>query len=189
LAVMIAGCAAHDPASTPVSARTDPEAEALEPSSADSASSLTLMSEAFENGGPIPSKFTCDGADISPELQWEQAPPGTQTYVLIMDDPDAPAGTWVHWVLYNIPAEARAIDADVMDASDLPGGTQTGLNSWGEASYGGPCPPSGEHRYFFVLYALDTQFDLEGDVTSETLRSAITGHVLTQAELMGTYSR
>jgi Raf kinase inhibitor-like YbhB/YbcL family protein len=150
---------------------------------------LELTSDAFNDGDPIPLKFSCDGDDISPQLAWSGVPEETLSFALIVDDPDAPVGTWVHWVLYNIPAETRSLQSAVKSQSDLPSGTQVGENDWGEISYGGPCPPSGTHRYFFKLFALDTILDLENGVTSNALQEVLTGHVIVRTELMGTYAR
>ena len=147
---------------------------------------LQLTSPAFENGSAIPQKYTCDGEDVSPALRWEGAPAGTQSYVLICDDPDAPMGIWDHWVLFNIPASAAGLPEN---SRALPLGTREGKNSWGKTGYGGPCPPDREHRYFFKLYALDTQLDLVDDVDKRTLEAALKGHILGTAELMGRYDR
>lgn len=148
--------------------------------------SLTLTSNAFKNGDGIPSQYSCDGKDISPELQWNNAPDGTQSFALIFDDPDAPMGTWVHWVLFNIPANINQLSENI---NTLPKGTVVGNNSWGKASYGGPCPPDKEHRYFFKLYALDTTLDLPSGSTKKELEKAMQSHVLSNAELMGKYKR
>jgi Raf kinase inhibitor-like YbhB/YbcL family protein len=149
-----------------------------------------LTSAAFGPGEAIPRKYTCDGEDISPPLEWGDPPPGTQSFVFIFDDPDAPVGTWVHWVLYNLPAETRALPEAVPADADLADGGWHGENSWRRLGYGGPCPPSGTHRYFFKLYALDTVLDdLDAGASKKELLKAMEGHVLAEAELMGTYSR
>lgn len=143
---------------------------------------MRLTSTAFEHEGDIPSRHTCDGADLSPALAIEDVPSGAASLALVMDDPDAPRGTWDHWVAYDIPTDAQ-----------LPEGVGTvgtpGTNSWGRTGYGGPCPPSGTHRYFFVVYALDTELGLEPGVDKATLLREIEGHVLAEATLMGRYSR
>lgn len=144
-----------------------------------------LTSPAFAPGQPIPAKYTCDGQDISPPLQWHDPPNDTQSFALIMDDPDAPAGDWVHWLLFNLPADLR----ELAEKSALPQGSQTGKNSWGRFEYGGPCPPRGTHRYFFKLYALNTTLDRAAGNSKAHLLKAIERHTLAQAELMGTYSR
>ena len=154
---------------------------------------MKLSSPSFENQGTIPEKFTCDGEDISPVLEWFGAPEGSETFVLIVDDPDAPDPanprmTWVHWVLYNIPAAVGSLPEGVED-SDLPDGTLQGRNDWNKTGYGGPCPPIGQHRYFHKLYALDTALSDLGQPTKEKLEKAMDGHVLSQAELIGVYQR
>ncbi len=148
-----------------------------------------LMSTAFAPGEPIPRKYTCDEEDISPPLRWSDPPQDTQSFALIADDPDAPVGTWVHWVLYNLPAETRALPESVPPDADLPDGSRHGKNSWRRLGYGGPCPPRGTHRYFFKLYALDTVLDLASGARKKQLLQAMEGHILGQAELMGLYAR
>jgi len=148
-----------------------------------------LTSPTFVHGEPIPRKYTCDGEDISPPLRWSDPPQGTQSLALIADDPDAPVGTWVHWVLYNLPAETRGLPEAVPPDADLPDGSRHGRNSWRRLGYGGPCPPSGTHRYFFRLYALDTVLDLVASASKKQLLRAMERHVLAQAELMGVYAR
>jgi len=152
---------------------------------------LPLSSPAFEPGQPIPSRYTCQGEDISPPLEWQAPPPGTQSFALIMDDPDAPGAVWVHWVVYNLPPGARGLPeaaAGSQTSTGLPEGAVTGTNSWRRAGYGGPCPPSGEHRYFFRLYALDTTLDQQ-PLDKQALLKAIDGHILGQGELVGTYRK
>lgn len=146
---------------------------------------MDLSSTAFSNKGTIPSKYTCDSQNISPDLSWQNAPQNTQSFALICDDPDAPIGTWTHWVLYNIPSNTKTLPENVQT---LPQGTQIGINSWNKNQYGGPCPPSGEHRYFFKLYALDTILDTP-NMTSNELQHAIKGHVLDETTFMGKYRR
>lgn len=151
--------------------------------------SFMLESSAFTQGRPIPRNCTCDGQDISPPLGWSEPPRNTQSFALIVDDPDAPMGTFVHWVLYNIPATARSLAQGIPAAGRLPDGSRHGRNSWHQAGYGGPCPPGGTHRYFFRLYALDTVLNLAAGATKEQVLAAMRGHVLAEAELMGTYHR
>ena len=151
--------------------------------------SFELTSSVFAPGEPIPLKYTCDGEDISPPLQWGDPPPGTQSFALISDDPDAPVGTWVHWVLYNLPAETRALSEAVPPDADLPDGSRHGKNSWSRLGYGGPCPPGGTHRYFFKLYALDTVLGLDAGANKKQLLQAMEGHILAQTEVMGVYTR
>jgi Raf kinase inhibitor-like YbhB/YbcL family protein len=152
---------------------------------------LTLESPAFADGKPIPSKYTCEGEDISPELRWSKAPEGTQSFALIVDDPDAPdpkrpKRTWVHWVLYEIPRDATGIPEA---GKPLPPGTREGTNDWDRTGYGGPCPPIGEHRYFFKLYALDVALGDLSEPSKAELEDAMTGHILAKAELVGTYEK
>lgn len=146
---------------------------------------LRLSSSAFTHGQTIPKRYTCDGQDLIPPLQWEGAPAGTQSFVLIMDDPDAPMGTWDHWVVYDIPATVSAIE----EGTPPPG--KVGRNSWGRTDYGGPCPPPGPaHRYFFRLYALDVpSLGLPQGASKDQVLKAMQGHILAQAELMGMYRR
>ena len=149
--------------------------------------SFELTSTAFRAGEGIPRQYTCDGEDISPPLKWTDAPENTQSFVLIADDPDAPVGIWDHWVLYNLPAGLDALEeADSRDAQ-LPDGSRHGLNSWQRLGYGGPCPPTGTHRYFFKLYALDTVLDLPSGATANEVVEAMEGHILDRTELMGLY--
>jgi len=148
-----------------------------------------LTSSVFAQGEPIPVKYTCDGEDVSPPLEWGDPPQGTESFALVNDDPDAPVGTWDHWILYNLPPEARSLPEAVPSDAELPDGSQHGQNSWRRLGYGGPCPPSGTHRYFFKLYALDTSLDLASNANKKQLLQAMEGHVLAQAELMGVYSR
>lgn len=144
--------------------------------------SLTITSSAFARNGAIPARYTCDGADMNPPLAISGTPAGTKSLALIMDDPDAPAGTWVHWVVWNIPPETREIGE-----RSVPAGAVQGINSWSRAGYGGPCPPSGTHRYFFKFHALDTVLDLKPSAGKADLERAMAGHILAKGELMGTY--
>ena len=151
---------------------------------------LKLTTTAFQPGGTIPKKFTCDGPDASPPLAWTDPPAGTQSFALIMDDPDAPVGTWVHWVLYDLPASARELPEGVPKDNELQNGARQGRNDFRKTGYGGPCPPAGPaHRYFFKLYALDTSFaDLDA-ATKPALEKAMEGHILAKAELVGTFQK
>ena len=152
--------------------------------------SLKFTSTAFQPGGTIPKKFTCDGPDVSPALAWSDAPAGTQSFALVMDDPDAPVGTWVHWVLYDLPAGTHALAENVAQQEELPDGTRQGRNDFRRIGYGGPCPPSGPaHRYFFKLYALDQKLGLKAGATKADVEKAMKGHILAQGELMGRYGR
>lgn len=150
---------------------------------------IKLTSTAFEEGGLIPSKYTCDGEDISPQLKWESVPEGTASIALICDDPDAPMGTWVHWVLYNLPSETKELAENFPDDETFPDGTRQGITDFGTTAYGGPCPPSGTHRYFFKIYALDIKIDIVSLTDKKTLLKAMDGHILGQGQLMGKYKR
>lgn len=152
---------------------------------------MQVMSTTFTHLQSMPQRCTCEAAGVSPELHWTNAPAGTQSFVLIVDDPDAPdpaapRTTWVHWVLFNLPASSRGLPEGVRD---LPAGTGQGLNDWKRTGYGGPCPPIGRHRYFHKLYALDTTLQLPGHPTKQDVERAMQGHVLAHAELIGTYQK
>lgn len=154
---------------------------------------LVLTSSAFTHQGSIPQQYTCQGRDISPHLSWSGAPEGTKGFVLIMDDPDAPdpaapKRTWVHWVLYAIPADASSLGEGVTSAK-LPAGTREGTNDWNRTGYGGPCPPVGRHRYFHKLYALDVELADLGPARKAEVEKAMEGHVLAKTELIGTYQK
>lgn len=155
----------------------------------DSTHKLVLTSTAFKEGDAIPKKYGCNGADISPALQWNGAPTETKSFALIVDDPDAPMGTWVHWVIFNIPAKATGLPEDVPAKESLPDGALQGKNDFRNYGYGGPCPPGGTHRYFFKLYALDAMLQLKAGCTKAELLKAMTGHIVGEAQLMGRYSR
>ncbi|MBD3235183.1 MAG: YbhB/YbcL family Raf kinase inhibitor-like protein [Candidatus Eisenbacteria bacterium] len=151
---------------------------------------MRISSPAFEHEGTIPQRHTCEGDDLSPPLSWTDVPEGTGTLALICDDPDAPMGTWVHWVVFNIPPDAGGFEEAVAPDAEPAGGVVQGRNSWKRTGYGGPCPPPGKpHRYFFKLYALDGSLDLDASATKADLEAAMKGHVLADAELMGTYQR
>ena len=146
---------------------------------------MNLTSPAFTQGQPIPQKFSCKGADVSPTLAWAEPPAGTQSFALIMDDPDAPMGTWVHWVLFNIPSTARGLP----ESATFADGSLQGTTSAHSTGYHGPCPPSGTHRYFFKLYALNITLDLTSSADKKAVEAAMKGHILAQTELMGTFSK
>jgi Raf kinase inhibitor-like YbhB/YbcL family protein len=151
---------------------------------------MQLTSSAFSEGAAIPKEYTGDGPDVSPPLRWCTAPVGTKTFALICDDPDAPRGTWVHWVLFNLPADAQDLPEGASPKGTLPGGTRQGKNDFGRLGYGGPAPPPGKaHRYFFKLYALDTSLDLQDGGTKQQVEEAMKGHVRAEGRLMGTYGR
>lgn len=151
---------------------------------------FVTFSPSFPNNGKIPKKFTCDGADVSPELTWTTPPPGTQSFTLIVEDPDAPGGTWSHWVLFNLPAHITTLPEGILKGAEVFGGGRQGRNDFRKTGYGGPCPPPGKcHRYFFKLYALDTMLNLKPGAGKQDVAQAMQGHVLAKAELMGTYQR
>lgn len=147
---------------------------------------MELTSSAFSNGGLIPAKYTCNGENVSPSIQWSGAPDGTKSFALLMDDPDAPMGIFDHWVVFNIPASTTVFSEGI---TDYPEGVQLGRNSAKKNGYMGPCPPDKEHRYFFKLYALDTMLDLKEGVSKTNVISAMKGHVLAEAQLMGRYDQ
>jgi Raf kinase inhibitor-like YbhB/YbcL family protein len=154
---------------------------------------MRLSSTAFQHKGPIPSRFTCDDADVSPPLAWDDVPNDTKSFVLIVDDPDAPDPAapkmvYVHWVVYDIPASARVLPEAATEKT-LPKGSREGKNDFGHTHYGGPCPPIGRHRYFHKLYALDTTLGDRGKLSKVKVLEAIKGHVIAEAELIGTYER
>ena len=154
---------------------------------------LKITSPAFDDGGIMPARFTCEGQDFSPPLAWSGVPAGTQSLVLIIDDPDAPDPkaprmTWVHWVLYDLPAAATGL-SEGASPDGLPPGTKVGRNNWKRADYGGPCPPIGRHRYFHKLYALDTKLGGLSNPTKADVEAAMQGHVLAQAQIVGTYQK
>ncbi len=150
---------------------------------------MTITSPAFDEGQPIPVEYSCKGSDTSPALEWSGAPEGTVSFALICDDPDAPVGTWVHWVYFNIPSGLSGLPAAVQGGEKPETGGTQGRNSWRKNAYGGPCPPSGTHRYFFKLYALDMILDLDPSANKSALLKAMEGHVLAEAQLIGTFSR
>jgi len=151
--------------------------------------SISLSSTAFAAGASIPSDYSCKGHSVSPPLAWGHPPAGTKSFALILDDPDAPSGTFVHWVIYNIPAASLGLPEAIPTNGQLADGTLQGNNGSGRAGYTGPCPPSGTHRYFFKLYALDTLLGLSSGANKDQLLQAMQGHVLAQSELMGTFSK
>lgn len=150
---------------------------------------MEIRSDAFTEGGMIPTKYTCDGENISPPLSWTGIPEGTRTFALICDDPDAPGGTWVHWLIWNLPVTARELVEHIPPVELLPGGAEQGKNDFRKIGYGGPCPPRGNHRYFFKLFALDNQLPLKHGAIKTDLLKAMNGHILSEALLMGRYQR
>ncbi len=150
---------------------------------------MKIKSTAFEHEEMIPEMYTCDGADVSPPLEWSSVPEGTKSFALICDDPDAPMGTWVHWVVYDLPANITKLPENIPPERTLADGGTQGMTDFRRIGYGGPCPPGGTHRYFFKLYALDTKVDLDPGATKDQLLEAMQGHILSEAELMGKYRR
>lgn len=155
-----------------------------------SAMAFTISSSAFSSGGSISTKFTCDGPNVSPQLAWTEPPAGTKSFALLADDPDAPVGNWNHWTVWNLPATLRGLPEAVSKDARLTDGTEQGRNDFGKTGYNGPCPPPGKpHRYYFKLFALDTKLDLKAGSRKKELDNAMKGHILGQAEWMGTYGR
>ena len=151
---------------------------------------LAVSSLAFQEGDKIPARYTCEGQDVSPVLTWDEPPAETQSFALIMDDPDAPVGVFTHWVLFNLPADSRGLSEAVPTQPHLPDGSLQGENDFGSIGYGGPCPPSGRpHRYQFTLYALDGTLDLKAGASKKQVIDAMQGHILAQGRLIGTYQR
>jgi Raf kinase inhibitor-like YbhB/YbcL family protein len=151
---------------------------------------IDLSSPAFQEGQTIPKQYTADGKDVSPALKWADAPPGTRGFALICEDPDAPRGTWTHWVLFNLPADVRELEEGVAAKEELANGARQGKNDFGKIGYGGPSPPRGKpHRYYFKLSALDAPLDLKAGATRSQVLAALKGHVLGEGQLMGTYGR
>ncbi|HEY5731399.1 MAG TPA: YbhB/YbcL family Raf kinase inhibitor-like protein [Anaerolineales bacterium] len=185
--IVLSACAPSSPVTT--------EQTIPDPLTEDVTLSIELTSSAFEHEAPIPPQYSCVGdaasslKDISPALTWGEPPAGTQSFALIMDDPDAPGGTWIHWVLFNIPASARGLLESFPANDTLPDGSMSGNNSWGRTGYGGPCPPSGTHRYFFKLYALDEMLAISPGASKGELEKAMIGHILARGELMGVFTK
>ncbi|MBI4746358.1 MAG: YbhB/YbcL family Raf kinase inhibitor-like protein [Deltaproteobacteria bacterium] len=150
---------------------------------------INVGSAAFTEGGMIPKQYTCDGADISPPLSWSTVPEGTKSITIVADDPDAPAGTWVHWIVYNLPPDLKGLPENVPAKETLANGGMQGMTDFRRIGYGGPCPPSGTHRYFFKVYALDKILDLYPGAIKKRLLNAMEGHILAEGELIGKYRR
>jgi Raf kinase inhibitor-like YbhB/YbcL family protein len=157
---------------------------------ASSEAAMQVQSNVISPGGKFPKRETCDGQDTSPQLAWSGAPPDTKTYALILDDPDAPSGTFTHWIVWNIPASAHELPENLPRKAELPDGTRQGRNDFGKIGYGGPCPPPGKpHRYFFRVYALDNAPPVKAGAGRGEVERALQGHILAQGELMGRYGR
>jgi hypothetical protein len=171
--------------------KKNPETESGKQNSTEerSKTEMVITSSAFKEGELIPSKYTCDGDDISPQLSWSGAPENTKSFALINDDPDAPSGDWVHWVIFNIPGSVKELPENIPHDKILDNGTKQGTNDFGQIGYGGPCPPGGTHRYYFRIYALDVYIDKDAGITKKVLISAMEGHILAEAQLIGKYKR
>jgi len=155
-----------------------------------SMSSFSISSPSFPNGGDIAKQFTCDGADVSPQLSWTDSPVPIHSFALLVDDPDAPIGNWTHWTMWNLPADARGLREGVSKSARLPDGSQQGINDFRKTGYNGPCPPVGKpHRYYFKLFALDVKLELKPDAGKKELEAAMKGHIVANAEWMGRYQR
>ena len=168
--------------------------ESIEPKTATPAAQtdkpdMKLISSAFKEGEPIPRQYTCDGVNVSPPLEWSGTPKTAKTIAIIADDPDAPSGTWVHWVFYNLPADNIGLVENLPPTENLKAGGFQGKTDFGKVGYGGPCPPSGTHRYFFKVYAVDSELALKAGATKDELMKAMEGHIVGQAQLTGTYRR
>ncbi len=150
---------------------------------------MEILSSAFDEGAMILEKYTCDDIDISPPIKWSSIPEGTKTFAIICDDPDAPMGTWVHWVIYNLPADINELSENIPLSEILTNGTKQGRNDFGKIGYGGPCPPGGTHRYYFKVYALSKKLMVESGITKSELLKAMEGHILSEGKLMGRYKR
>lgn len=150
---------------------------------------IKLKSTAFGEDGMIPKKYTCEGLDVSPPFSWTAVPAGTKSLAFTCDDPDAPGGTWVHWVLFNLPANIQELPENIPQQKMLANGAKQGMNDFRNVGYGGPCPPTGTHRYYFRLHALDTKIDLEAGIKKKQLMEAMEGHILAEGQLMGKYKR
>lgn len=150
---------------------------------------MIIKSSAFAEGDMIPPKYTCDEQDVSPPLEWKDAPAGTKSFALIFDDPDAPGGIWVHWVVYNIPSNIFQLEENIKPQQGSKDTILQGNNSWSRTGYGGPCPPKGTHRYYFKLYALDEILPFKPGMSKKELLNSMKGHILAEAQLMGKYKR
>lgn len=150
---------------------------------------INLRSSAFENDGLIPSKYTCDGENISPNLNWDNLPSGTKTLAIILNDLDAPSGDFVHWIIYNIPSNVKNLQENLRTTFNTPDEVRIGTNSFGRIGYGGPCPPSGTHHYHFNIYALNTILHLDVGATKKELMTAMNGHIISEGLLIGKYTR
>jgi Raf kinase inhibitor-like YbhB/YbcL family protein len=149
---------------------------------------IQITSEIFKNGESIPDRYACNGVNVSPSLEWGSVS-GTVKYAIICEDPDAPSGTWTHWVIFNIPSDTNGLSEWVMEREELENGAKQGLNDFGTVGYRGPCPPDGTHRYYFTVYALDTEIELPAKITKQDLLKAMKNHIIDEGSLMGRYTR
>jgi Raf kinase inhibitor-like YbhB/YbcL family protein len=178
--LLLMSCARVPPAPSQLPTPVAPQENKME---------IKLTSTAFKEGQPIPRQYTCDGVNVSPPLEWTGVPKTAKTVAIIADDPDAPSGTFVHWVLYNLPAENIGMVENLPPTENLKAGGFQGKNNFEKIGYGGPCPPSGTHRYFFKIYALDSELPLKAGATKAEVEKAMESHIVAQGQLMGTYRR
>jgi len=189
-AVFFCGCDSKEKSSPAKTSETDlSEKQQKSEKEGGKKMAVKITSSAFADGQMIPSKYTCDGRDVSPPLQWDGVPETAQSIALICDDPDAPMGTWVHWVLFNLPADTTKLAEAMGPDETLANGAKQGTSDFGRIGYGGPCPPSGTHRYFFKIYALDSMLDLLAGASKRQLVDAMAGHIIGESRLMGKYKR
>ncbi len=190
LLAVISGCVAEEKEKTTVTPSSTSTPAAIEKNKKEvtTMQNISISSEAFQAGGVIPKEYTCDGSDVSPALSWRGIPENAKSIALIMDDPDAPGGTFVHWVVYNIPKDTLKLPKGVPKNKTLNDGSRHGINDFGRTGYGGPCPPK-EHRYYFKIYALDAMLDLQAGVSKADVETAMKGHILATGELTGRYRR
>ncbi|MGO9386869.1 MAG: YbhB/YbcL family Raf kinase inhibitor-like protein [Methanobacterium sp.] len=150
---------------------------------------IKIKSKVFEDGEPIPTKYTCSGVDVSPPLEWTSIPEDTESIGIICEDPDAPGGTWSHWIIFNLPADTMSLSEHIMSREIMDNGAIQGLNDFGKVGYAGPCPPKGTHHYYYKIYALDVKLDLPPRTSRKTFLETINGHIIDQGQIMGTYTR
>jgi Raf kinase inhibitor-like YbhB/YbcL family protein len=186
VAILLCSCRSETPSN---SSNSNNGNQSVTPTPNGKKAEMKVSSKAFQEGGMIPKEYTCDGANVSPPLVWDSAPDHTKSFALIADDPDAPGKTWVHWVAFNLPASARVLPENVPAQDVITSGGRQGTTDFRQVGYGGPCPPSGVHRYYFKLYALDTELALDSSATKDQLLRAMEGHMLAEGQLMGKYQR
>jgi Raf kinase inhibitor-like YbhB/YbcL family protein len=186
VSILLCSCRSETPSN---SSNSNNGNQAVAPTPDEKKAEIKVTSRAFQEGGMIPREYTCDGANVSPPLAWDSAPVKTESFALIADDPDAPGKTWVHWIVFNIASNTRELPGNVPAQDTIASGSNQGTNDFRKVGYGGPCPPSGAHRYYFKLYALDTELALDSSATKDQLLKAMEGHALAQGQLMGKYQR